>query len=686
VLACFGALALWHAAYVPLFEGPDEPDNLAYVRFLVEEGRLTEPTIEESHELEQLGRGHMPPLWFLTLVPVFDAVGAREWRVTAALNPDFYRRASTPESDPQELLARPTSRLAFRHGLDERTPLSGAGRAVRTLRTTTVAWALLALWATWRAARTVVGGDGRRATWLVAFGASLPMLQHLAGTVTMDLMLAALGALALWACVEWCAGAGSAGARTARWAAAAGAASGLAALTKLNGLVLVPACVAAGVLAWRRGAALLRPALACALAFALVAGPYYLWGWIESGHPLWSWRYQQVSPFHAASAGPPTGWDAVGVATFAFGLFSTWLGNLGWTAVWFPLWIAGAAFLVHALGAASFVARLVRAVPPPSPARADSDDSEHGEDEPPTARPPSLARSLVARLAAAALVAGALFCVHVWIDGWIEGFGGAAWERWATWAAVAAVAVAVALRVLAPYWRAGATPRACAYDGTALAFLGLASACILAAEVYFNLHFGQPQARHLYPFLAALVLCVGVGLEELGVLRAAVVGQAVLSVGALVLVAVWLRPPGWNEDPLWAVTDFGRGADPALADRADGGRPAGAAIGWLAPEAGASLAADEPPWLGWDGDPSARYELLLGVDNPRLEHRPWRPEGWVHSALQQLGASPTGQVRLPADFWSELAPGARVYAQVIRIGDDGRAEARSTLRWFEKRR
>ena len=79
-----------------------------------------------------------------------------------------------------------------------------------------------------------------------------------------------------------------------------------------------------------------------------------------------------------------------------------------------------------------------------------------------------------------------------------------------------------------------------------IGFVVFASLLILAAEVYFNLHFPQPQARHLYPFLAALVLAVGAGLDRLRLLRLAVVVQVALSAAALPALVGTLRPEGWN--------------------------------------------------------------------------------------------------------------------------------------------
>jgi hypothetical protein len=245
--------------------------------------------------------------------------------------------------------------MHFRHGRDERQPWSGAAGALRALRLTNVAWGALAIYATWRAARLAGAGRSLPALGAAALVALNPQFQHLSGTITMDVALAALGSTALWAGCEWVGGPGSA----LRAALALGAFAGLAALTKLNGLVLAPMIAVAWWLARGRGRgspAVLTAALA---AFALVAGPWYAWGWLESGHPLWMWRYQSISPYHnpAAHPGGLELWTAGGARLFAQTLFLTWIGDFGWTAVWFPGWIVVAAAVPYAAGGLGFVLR-----------------------------------------------------------------------------------------------------------------------------------------------------------------------------------------------------------------------------------------------------------------------------------------------------------------------------------------
>ncbi len=661
LLLLFALLAALHATLTPLFEGPDEPDNLSFIRFLVEEQRLTRPSLQPTHELEHLGRGHMPPLWFLSLAPLFAGLGATDWQVTAPLSPNSWKERARASHDPASLraaLAAPDSRLHFRHGLDETRPFSGAAFDVRILRFASIPWALVALWATWHAALRVFG-DRNRATWALALVVFLPQLQFLAGTITMDLMLAAWGSLALLACVEWCSGSAS---RAPMWAALAGIAAGVAALTKLNGLVLAPACAAAAFTAWRSGRGFTRGALLCGLAFLLTAGPYYAWGFLETGHPLWSWRYQQVSPFH--NTAQPGAWDVAGSASFAGELFLSWLAQFGWTSVWFPQWIVAPFFALYALGAASVLSALL--VP----------------------RDGSTPRVVLAGAAGFALIGAALALVFLWSALGPARLGESEASAHASVVASAALVLAALPLALAALRRraAWAAPNPATDDVTAgarpeardpraaLAFLSAAAVLILAAEVYFNLHFQQPQARHLYPFLAALVVPLAFGLDRLRLLRAAVIAHACLTLAAFPMLASRLRPEGWNASPLWAATDASRAADPTLTEA----RASDAEVEWLEPAPQSAFPADAPPTLAWKIDMESEYDVVFGF-RPELHHQPWRRDGAVARSTTELGLAPRGSLDLPASAWASF-PGESVFVQVIRLGGDGRATGRSTVR------
>ncbi len=646
VLVLFAVFAVLHAVRLPLFEGPDEPGNLSYIRYLSAEGHLTEPSVELTHELEYLSRGIVPPLWFLSMVPIFDAVGASDWNFTAPHEPAFYRRQR--DSPVREALAEPASRMHFRHGADEQSTFTGAGFDLRVLRLFTIPWALIALVGVWLIAARITGSP-HRATWATALCAFLPQFQHLSGTLTMDMMLAAWGALALYACVEWCCGEG----KPTGWAALAGVCVALASLTKLNGMVLIPACFLAAVFAWRTGREFRRPLLVCALSFAAIAGPYLVWGWIESGHPLWTWRYQQISPYHTDNLPAAAAWGLEGTVLFSMSLFLTWLADFGWTSVWFPAWIVVPFGALTAIGVAASLPIAF---------------GSRGH-----------ARLVGVWLGAVVALTGVWMCLR-WIVLGRELFSMD--EAEGTTALVVLIVLLLACAVLGSggalhryRTRKLAGDSALPPASVGLGFLLACAVLIMVAEVWFNLQFAQPQARHLYPFLPALIVPVALGLERLRILRVAVITQLVLCVVAFPMLIDRMRFEGWNSDPVIAATDLNRRVDPSMTEGSDHY----AAVDWVEPLNGAGFGPGEPPLLLWKIDNVSEYDVAIGL-YPEMNHRPWHFERAVFRAITVFGEAPRGSLRIPASFWDSLLPGQELYVQILAIGTDGAVSGRSTLR------
>lgn len=623
ILALFAALTCAHNLLLPLFEGPDEAENLTYIRFLSHEQRLPTPSLEPTEELELLPRAIVPPLWFVGMVPLYRMSGAPDWQQTLTLNPLFLRRHGGTR---EQALAEPLGRLHYRHGRDEQAPLAGAARDLRWLRLASLPWSLLALLTVARAARFLAPREPRVELGAAALLALTPQFQHLSATLSMDLMLAALGGLTLCCALAWCAGGSptatdrpcagglptatesprAGGGSAPRAAFGAGAAAGLACLVKLNGFVLLPVLALAAALAWRRARCGPRELLAAALGLFLIAGPYYAWSAAASGHPLWLWAYQHVSPYHnqPGQAADLSSWSAWG--WFWAVLFLTWFADFGWTSVWFPAAVNALAALLVLAGALGFALR---------------------------ARAQPRARS-----------GGA----HASADG--DSSARAAWQL------------------------PGAGERA------AWQLLGASALLILAAEVYFNLRFSQPQARHLYPFLPALVAPLALGLERLRLLGVALGFHALASAAAFVLLSQQLRPAGWNTDPLWSASDLARAAEPELLEGSAASERAG--IAWS--DAAPSGATREPPLLRWETRADWSYELVLGAGDPHLRHRPWTQRGYVLRALRDLGQPVQSPFALPAVVWDAAVPGERFYAQLIALDAEGKAVARSAVRSFER--
>lgn len=634
LLVLFALVAGWHALFLPLFEGPDEPGNLLYLQFLAQEQRLPRPSLEPTAELEVLDRGIVPPLWFLGVAPVTWAIGAADWRVVAASNPHFLRRTAAPV---EEALAEPTARLHHRHGQDERRLLGSApARQLFLLRLLSIPFALVALWAIWRAALLVapLAADDavarRRFAWAAAaLAATTPQFQHLSGTLTNDLCLAALGSLTLLHGTRWIAARNAGDA--SRAAGRAGFFAALACLVKLNGLVLLPALFLIALVARRRGLPWFGPLFKAALIVLAVAGPWYLWGFLETGHPLWAFAYQHVSPYHNPPGMAPEPHSVQRWLGFWLQLHLTWVGNFAWTAVWFPLPVTIAAAGVIAAGAGGALA---------------------------VGRGWSGWRALLCVLVPAGVT---LVAARMWIEPWSTAFQSGSAERLGSYAALAAVAGFAlwgARRFAAGDSRAPAPAARAVLGGLAAAAL-----LMLAAEVYFNLRFSQPQARHLYPFLPALVVPVALGLARLRLLRPALVLQGLLSVWGLAMLHGELRPAGWNQSPLFHATDAlrqGEGSRPELAPR------------WISPEP--NSVPDAAPVLVFEGQTGGSHELVLGIDNPELDPRPWRAGPKLIRSARDLGTDLVGgrvEVPVPEGLWSSLSPGTRVDVCVLALDERG---------------
>ena len=600
------AFSIGHAIYVPIFEGPDEPSNLNYIRYIDVEGKLVVPSAKMTHELEHLPRGILPPLWFLAMKPVYQGLGMGEWAPVPVGNPDFFRDKSRHDSgqDPtstEEVLASPMSRLFFRHGGDEADGTGvfrGPVGSIRLFRITSALWGALALVAAWLTLRRALG-CGQRAIWFTALLAWTPQLQFLSGTVTMDLTVAALGCLALWAMVEWIAGTGSAG----RWALIAGVFTGLCALTKLNGLVLLPVLAMAAFLASRHGRLTAKTALFAMAGFCGVAGPYFLFALLDSGHPLWMWHYQVTSTYHNPDGFEAVTWGSTRIWDYFQTIFLTWFADFGWASVWFPGWISYPVMGV--------------------------------------------------------MVAGSLF----------------------------GVVLVLRKARLAPSWSAGQDRAVVLGDpeyrrASAFVFLLGAATMIQLAEIWFNLHIPQPQGRHLYPFLVAVIFPVALGLERLRLLKPMALVSFVLCIAAFPMLVGRLRPEGWNQSPGMVMTDVDRKPRPLIvSDEATvqwlvDGRPSS---DWPVDPRDA-VSGGPPPQLTWKAKAGALYEVYLALDNPQMLTENWRKERSLLRGTVHVRATLAGSYQVPTDFWSKLRAGQELDLQILELGMDGKATGYSVRR------
>lgn len=272
-LAAGAVLVLTFGLSAPIFEAPDEVWHFAYVQ-QASSGRGL-PVQRPGQPGPWAQEGSQPPLYYyLAAVPVRAALPGGE---AALPPPNPHRIVGDPFADPDK--------AAFIHSPDEHPPFRAAVVAVYLARLVSVAATVglltAAAWATRRAM-----GRGRAPLLAVVFLMSVPQVLFIGGSVSNDLLLACLAG---WIVVQVLDG-GPAGPSTrarARRVLGLGALLGLAALTKVSGLVLLPLALIAPAFMrqWGRGATA-GSALLAAGAAALVAAWWYLRNWILYGDPL----------------------------------------------------------------------------------------------------------------------------------------------------------------------------------------------------------------------------------------------------------------------------------------------------------------------------------------------------------------------------------------------------------------
>lgn len=263
LLALFVILALGYSVVIPLGEAPDEVSHFAYVRYLVEHHALPGPNGAV------LGESHQPPLYYLIEAAATFWVPARDLQVIA--NPDF---ALGNSQTPNVLL----------HPRAEAFPYQGIALAWHLARVLSILMGAVTVWATWRIANLLFPDSPTHALSAAALVAFLPGFISISSAVNNDnliVMLSALGVLQTLRLAN--------APLDRRRAVGLGILLGLAALTKLSGLVLWPfSAVLVSWAAFRIGK-FKTTVESLAVTFvpaALVASPWFLYNTFTYGDPL----------------------------------------------------------------------------------------------------------------------------------------------------------------------------------------------------------------------------------------------------------------------------------------------------------------------------------------------------------------------------------------------------------------
>ncbi|MBL8162525.1 MAG: DUF2142 domain-containing protein [Anaerolineae bacterium] len=268
LLAAFFALTLVYAWATPPFEASDELWHVGMVNHIAETGQLAvqAPGTDTPYEQE----GSQPPLYYALGALLVRSIDRSDFEAVRQPNP--HAVAGIPGYvGGKNLILRDSPH----------PPLQGTILAVYVLRAFSILLGCVTVCAVYAAARTLAperGGLALLAAGLTAFN---PMFVFITASVNNDNLVTALNSLVIWQMLVML----RAGRITARRSLIIAVLIALAALSKLSGLVLVPALALAGLwLAVRpmtehkpfdwRGLVMLGGAMAAT--WALLAGWWYL--------------------------------------------------------------------------------------------------------------------------------------------------------------------------------------------------------------------------------------------------------------------------------------------------------------------------------------------------------------------------------------------------------------------------
>lgn len=227
--AAYLVLATLFAVRVPLWEAPDAVWHYHFAAHLAAGNGL--PTkADEGVTAPWRQQGSQPPLYYLLVAPLIAAVAPTDAATAIRFNPHAAVGVAGPGGNVNRMV----------HPAGAAWPWRGTVLAARLVSLAGIAFGLVAVLATWAAARAVFPRQPAVALAAAGVLAFNPELLFFSGAISNDIAIAAAGALVLWrAAVVVRDGAAP---RACAWL---GVACGLALLTKLSGLWLLPAAAAA---------------------------------------------------------------------------------------------------------------------------------------------------------------------------------------------------------------------------------------------------------------------------------------------------------------------------------------------------------------------------------------------------------------------------------------------------------
>ena len=339
VMLGFVVLATVYAVITPLFEAPDELFHYPFVKYLADGHGL--PVLDPTKPGPWNQEGGQPPLYYALAALVSRWAPSDDLAEITRRNP--HASIGVVQADGNANIVLHTERESF--------PYHGAALAVHLARLLSTALGAVTVMFTYRLGLEVLPHRPGLALTAAVVVASTPMFLFLAGAVNNDNLIIALSTVALWQMARLL----RRPATPARLALL-GVTIGLAALSKVSGLALVPlAGLVLGWIAWRERdwRLFLRGGACIAATVTLVAGWWYSRNWTLYRDPL---GWNAFMALAGSRARQPTAGEVLDELP---GLFKSYWGVFGWFNVAAPAWfyqlwaglvLAGACGLAIAAG------------------------------------------------------------------------------------------------------------------------------------------------------------------------------------------------------------------------------------------------------------------------------------------------------------------------------------------------
>ncbi|HIQ04184.1 MAG TPA: DUF2142 domain-containing protein [Anaerolineae bacterium] len=345
VLLMFLVLGALYGAINPLFESPDEVWHYEYVRWLAEGHGL--PVSDLISEQPWHQEGSQPPLYYLMAAALTAPIDTRDAPQVIRYNP--HAAIGQAEAFGNRNVMAHTDRETF--------PWRGTVLAAHLARLFSTLLSAATVFCTYLLARTILPGAPDLAAAASAIVAFNPQFLFISASVNNDNLAILAAAVTLLLSVRLLMAGGRSPDNTRaswswRWSLALGLVLGVAALSKLSGLVFLPlAALALLPVAWRRRdpAWLIRQGAVVTVMALLVAGWWYLRNWLLYRDPFGLAVMFAVLP--ARAQGP----SLQELIARAQGVWRSSWAVFGWFNVLVPGWVYGLYDALALLGALGLV-------------------------------------------------------------------------------------------------------------------------------------------------------------------------------------------------------------------------------------------------------------------------------------------------------------------------------------------